>query len=54
MTLAKDIGNIVGKSEQSVKFHAARMMLEVLAERKLSVPEQKLIYSRAKYWRPID
>ncbi len=36
MTLARDIGNIVGKSEQAVKFHAARMMLEVLAGRKLS------------------
>ena len=52
MTLAKRIGEIVGKSERAVKYHAARMMLEVLGGRRLTNAEAKKIYNRVQHWKP--
>jgi hypothetical protein len=52
MSLAKRIGAIVHKSERAVKYHAARMMLEVLAGRALTNEEAKLVYNRVQHWNP--
>lgn len=52
MSLSDEIGVLVGKSGQSVRFHALRMMLEVLKGERLTVPVQKKLYNKAKFWEP--
>lgn len=54
MTLAKRIGKIVGKSERAVKYHAARMMLEILGGRSLTEGEAKRVYNRVHRWKPEE
>lgn len=52
MSLAKRIGAIAGKSDRAVKYHAARMMLEVIAGRVLTPEESKIVYNRIHHWDP--
>ncbi len=49
---ASDIGNIINKSERAVKFHSARLMVEILEGRRLTVKEQKKLYNRVASWHP--
>ena len=50
--LSESIGRIAGKSGQAVRFHALRMMFEVLKGRKLTIPEQKRLFNKALWWTP--
>jgi hypothetical protein len=50
-SLAKKIGDCCGKTERSVKFHAVRMMLEVLNGGPLPSKKQKELYNKMKYWK---
>lgn len=50
--LAEKIGNICGKTERSVKFHAVRMVLEIEKKEHLSVKDQKRIYNKMNSWKP--
>lgn len=49
---ASDIGNIINKSERAVKFQSARLMVEILEGRRLTVKEQKKLYNRVASWHP--
>lgn len=50
--LSDSLARISGKTGQSVRFHALRMMFEILRERKLTIPEQKRLYNKALWWTP--
>jgi hypothetical protein len=53
-SLAKRIGECCGKTERSVKFHAVRMMFEVLNGGPLPSKTQKIIYNKMNYWKPFE
>jgi hypothetical protein len=50
--ISETIGRAAGKTGQSVRFHALRLMFEVIHGRKLTVPEQKRLYNKALGWTP--
>lgn len=50
--LAERMGRVFGQSEQTILFHALRMMFEVVRGRRLTVPEQKRLFNKAQWWTP--
>jgi hypothetical protein len=52
--LALAIGNLCGKTEQGVKFQAARLMIEVIRGEPLSGHQQRKLYWKMQGWKPYE
>jgi hypothetical protein len=50
--ISESIGRVANKSGQAVRFHALRMMFEVMRGEKLTIPEQKRLFNKALGWTP--